>query len=219
MAMIYALVARGTDVLAEYTSSGLTGNFSQVTRVLLKKIPNEDGRLSYVYDKYIFHYMVSDHLTYLVMTDGDFSRQVAFQFLAEIQKRFVATYGDRGKTALAFAFNADFERVLQAQMDLYNKRKEDSKIASINQDISIVKNVMIENIDKVLLRGEKIELLVDKSDQLDQHAMKFKTTATNLKRAMWWKNAKICIVIILVLIIIIYAILAASCGGLDLHKC
>lgn len=36
MPLIYSLVSRQTQVLAEYTSSGLTGNFSTVTRVLLK---------------------------------------------------------------------------------------------------------------------------------------------------------------------------------------
>eukprot|EP01006_Ploeotia_vitrea_P048407 TRINITY_DN67231_c4_g1_i1.p2 TRINITY_DN67231_c4_g1~~TRINITY_DN67231_c4_g1_i1.p2 ORF type:complete len:177 (+),score=80.51 TRINITY_DN67231_c4_g1_i1:41-532(+) len=146
MAMIYSLVARGPHVLAEYTRSGLRGNFSTVTRVLLKKIPSEDSSLSYVYDKYVFHYMVSDELTYLVMTDRQFSRQVSFQFLAEIKKRFIDTYGDRGKTAIAFAFNADFQRVLQAQMDYYNALKDQSRIAQINEELSTVKDVMIHNI-------------------------------------------------------------------------
>lgn len=32
---------------------------------------------------------------------------------------------------------------------------------------------MIENIDRVLERGEKIELLVDKTEQLNQQAFRF----------------------------------------------
>jgi vesicle-associated membrane protein 7 len=32
---------------------------------------------------------------------------------------------------------------------------------------------MVENIDRVLQRGEKIELLVDKSEQLSSQAKKF----------------------------------------------
>jgi len=56
-------------------------------------------------------------------------------------------------------------------------------------------------IDRVLERGEKIELLVDKSDQLDQHAFKFKSHSRSLKRAMWWKNAKLIILISLIVIV------------------
>lgn len=36
MPLIYSLVSRSIHVLAEYTASGLTGNFSTVSRVLLK---------------------------------------------------------------------------------------------------------------------------------------------------------------------------------------
>jgi len=218
MPIIYALVSRATHVLAEYTSSGLTGNFSTVTRVLLKKIPKEDGKLSYIYDKYIFHYMVSNELTYLCMTDRDFPRLVAFQFLDDIKTRFLATYGDRGKTAIAFAFNADFQRVLQQQMDRYNSTKDD-KVARVREEISQVKDVMIKNIDKVLERGEKIELLVDKTEVLDQHAFKFKKQSKALKRSMWWKNAKLMVIIVIFLIAIIYIILASACGGMNLPKC
>jgi hypothetical protein len=39
-----------------------------------------------------------------------------------------------------------------------------------------VKDVMIENIDRVLERGERIELLVDKTDRLNHQAFKFEKT-------------------------------------------
>jgi vesicle-associated membrane protein 7 len=49
MPILYALVARSKNVLAEYTSA--QGNFPTVTRVLLSKIPEQDGKMSYVYDQ------------------------------------------------------------------------------------------------------------------------------------------------------------------------
>jgi len=55
--------------------------------------------------------------------------------------------------------------------------------------------------EKVLERGEKIELLVDKTDQLNQTSVNFRKKATQLKRSMWWKNVKLTIMIILILIV------------------
>ena len=45
--IIYALplVARGTCVLAEFTTT--SGNFTTVTRRILEKIPSEDSKMSY----------------------------------------------------------------------------------------------------------------------------------------------------------------------------
>lgn len=152
------------------------------------------------------------------MTDRDFPRIVAFKFLDEIKNRFIATYGDRGKTAIAFAFNADFQRVLQQQMEKYNSAKND-KLSKVREELSVVKDVMIKNIDKVLERGEKIELLVDKTEALDQHAFKFKKQSRSLKRAMWWKNIKLTLLILVILVLIIYIILVIACGGFDLPSC
>lgn len=46
MTIVYALIARGKAVLAEFTATA--GNFPTVTRVLLNKIGTEATRMSYV---------------------------------------------------------------------------------------------------------------------------------------------------------------------------
>ena len=51
-----------------------------------------------------------------------------------------------------------------------------------------VKNVMVQNIEMVLERGEKLELLVDKTEQLQSSADTFKFTSNKLKNVMFWKT-------------------------------
>lgn len=68
----------------------------------------------------------------------------------------------------------------------------------VHGEIEQVKDVMVHNIERVLERGERIELLVDKTDNLNQQAFAFKKRSTQLKRAMWWKNTKIMAMIVLV---------------------
>jgi vesicle-associated membrane protein 7 len=211
MPLIYALVSRGVNVLCEYTKPGHSGNFSSITRILLRKLPSGDAQCSYLYDQYVFHYVVQEGVTYLAMADKEYLRVHAYAYLAEVQEQFLRTYGDRWKTAIAFSFQADFQRTLNTLMDKFNDKK-DEKIAKIQQNINQVKDVMIQNIDKVLERGERIELLVEKTEILDQHAFKFKRGATQLKRKMWWRNVKWWIILLLVLALVIYIILAIACG-------
>jgi vesicle-associated membrane protein 7 len=74
MAILYALVARGTVVLAEF--SAVTGNTGAVSRRLLEKLPTEsDSRLCFSQDRYIFHILRSDTLTYLCMANDTFGSQ------------------------------------------------------------------------------------------------------------------------------------------------
>jgi vesicle-associated membrane protein 7 len=71
-AIVYALVARETVILAEYAAG--TGNFASVTRKILEKISTTDSRMSYVCDKHIFHIMVFEGLTYMCMAEEEFGR-------------------------------------------------------------------------------------------------------------------------------------------------
>jgi vesicle-associated membrane protein 7 len=213
MPIIYSLISRGPNVLAEYTSSGLSGNFSTVSRVLLKKIDLSNNKCSYVYDKYIFHYIVNNNIIYLSMTHNDFNRSIAFQYLSEVQERFIQSYGDRAQSAIAFAFNQDFQRVLANLVEKYNNlTTSGDKITQINKQLGEVKDAMLSNIDNVLQRGEKIELLVDKTETLEQHAFKFQRGAKALKRQMCIKNIKWTIALLIVLGLVIYIILAIACG-------
>ena len=50
---------------------------------------------------------------------------------------------------------------------------------------------MVENIDKVLDRGERIELLVDKSSTIQDNSFRFKKQSRRLQQALWMKNVKL----------------------------
>uniref|UniRef100_A0A7S2UV86 V-SNARE coiled-coil homology domain-containing protein n=1 Tax=Fibrocapsa japonica TaxID=94617 RepID=A0A7S2UV86_9STRA len=209
MAILYALISRGKVVLAEYTWT--SGNFPTITRVLLAKIPSSDAKMSYVYDQYVFHYVVEDGITYLCMAEESDRRRLPFTFLDEIKNRFLAQYGQRIHTAIAFAMNEDFGRVIQKQMDLFNQPDAD-QFASLHKQLDDVRNVMVQNIEMVLERGEKLELLVDKTDQLQNQAFVFARSAKKLKYAMFWKKVKIYSLIASVTILILLILFAVACN-------
>lgn len=201
-AIVYALVARETVILAEFAAG--TGNFASVTRKILEKIPGStDSRMSYVCDRHIFHIMVVDGLTYMCMAEEDFGRRVAFSFLEDVKKRFQEGHAEKARTALAYAMNEEFSRVLAKQMDFFSQNGGQDKVDKVRADMDDVKNVMVDNIEKVLKRGEKIELLVDKTDNLNQQSIRFKKHSTQLKQAMWWQNARLMIFVGVVVVVVV----------------
>jgi vesicle-associated membrane protein 7 len=70
----------------------------------------------------------------------------------------------------------------------------------------------------VLARGEKIELLVDKSEALNDSAKKFQRSSRALKNVMWWKNVKMWLLIIAIVAVLIWLISSFVCG-FDYSKC
>lgn len=209
MTILYALVARGKTVLAEYTFT--SGNFPTITRLILGKIGEQDGKMSYVYDQFVFHYVVENKLIYMCMCDDMSKRRIPFSFLEDISQRFKATYGSQAYTAIAFAMNEDFGRTLQKQMDFYNGPSADS-FTQVSSKLEDVKNIMVENIEKILERGEKLELLVDKTDKLQQQAFKFEKSSKRLKNVMFWNRMKLYVLAFGITAFLAWIISVMACG-------
>ena len=114
MTILYSLIARKKSVLAEHTSS--TGNFPTVTRVLLAKIPEHDSKMSYVYDMYVFHYIVDQGIIFLCMSDENTKRRLAFSFLDDIKGLWRERFSATEQTAIAFSMNESFSPVLKARI-------------------------------------------------------------------------------------------------------
>ncbi|KAF9105594.1 hypothetical protein BGX29_011894 [Mortierella sp. GBA35] len=211
MSIIYALVARGTIILAEYTNS--SGNFTTVTEAILEKIPPNNSKLTYVYDRYLFHYICHDGLTYMCMADDTFGRRIPFAFLQDIKTRFLTQYSqERAMTAMVPYGMNEFSKTIAKQMEYFSTNPEADRIKQVQGEIEQVKDVMVHNIERVLERGERIELLVDKTDNLNQQAFAFKKRSTALKRTMWWKNTKLTVILTSVIILLIYLIICSACG-------
>ena len=80
--------------------------------------------------------------------------------------------------------NDEFSKMIKERMDYYNSAGSNvDNLSAVKNQIEDVKGHMVENIEKVLERGEKIELLVDKTDRLNQQAFKFESSSRKLKHA------------------------------------
>ncbi|KAL0294995.1 UNVERIFIED_CONTAM: Vesicle-associated membrane protein [Sesamum calycinum] len=107
-------------------------------------------------------------LTYCVVAVESVGRQLPIAFLERIKDDFTKKYsGGKAATAVASSLNREFGSKLKEQMQYCVDHPEEiSKLAKVKAQVSEVKGVMMENIEKVLDRGEKIELLVDKTENL-----------------------------------------------------
>ncbi|MCO5597795.1 hypothetical protein L7F22_051877 [Adiantum nelumboides] len=218
MALHYAMVARASVVLAEYSSTSTNAN--AIARQILEKLPNvADSHVSYSQGRFIFHVTKADGLTFLCMADDSFGRRIPFAFLEDIRSKFMKTYGRTASTALAYAMNDEFSRVLSQQMEYFSKDPNADNINRMKGEINQVRHVMIENIDKVLDRGERLELLVDKTANIQNKAFRFRKQTREFRSAVWWRNVKLVSLLVILILIIIYVVLAVVCHGVTLPSC
>ncbi|MCJ1399753.1 hypothetical protein MMC11_002955, partial [Xylographa trunciseda] len=220
-------IAYRTTILTEHTASASSQTSSLASLILPKIDHRTPQKLSYIHNQNFIHYIAdapSDHpsgtsaggLTYLVVASSAFGRRIPFGYLVEIKKQFLARYKpeDTDFASLppygAAAFNSTLKGLMVSH-GTTQAGKEDA-IGNVQNEIENVRGIMTENIERVLERGERIDLLVDKTDRLGVGAHDFRVRSRGLRRRMWWKNVKLMVLLGLTVVFLLYLFIGFGCG-------
>ncbi|KAI2628386.1 synaptobrevin-domain-containing protein [Xylaria nigripes] len=222
--LLYSCIAHNTTILSECTTSA-SSQTSSLSSLILPKISHDTPqKLTYTHGSHHIHYISeapSSHpdnasaggLTFLVVSESSLGRRVSYGFLVEIRKRFLREF-DESSTDFADLPNygaGSFNAILKKLMVEYGTTAggRDDAITNVRREMDDVRGIMTRNIEGLLERGERIDLLVDKTDRLGGSAREFRVRSRGLKRQMWWKNVKLMALLVFVLFLIILAIVLA----------
>ncbi|EEP79865.1 conserved hypothetical protein [Uncinocarpus reesii 1704] len=235
--LLYACIANKTTILAEHSSPGTSSSSaSSLASIILPKISHQSPqKLTYTHDRLFIHYIADSPsapssssgpdshapLSYLVVATAELGRRIPFAFLLEMKRSFLTTYEpDRTDFGTLPAYGcAAFNNDLRALLQQYNTAPPSDSLASARKEIDNVRDIMTENIERVLERGERIDLLVDKTDRLGSSARDFRVRSRDLRRRMWWKNIKVVALLVVVVLFLIYLFVGMGCGLPAWGKC
>jgi len=227
--LLYSCIAYHNTILTEHTTAAAS-NTSTLASVILPKIQHDSAqKLTYTHNQNFIHYIADAEtssnnpdslsaggLTYLVVAKADLGRRVPFGYLVEIKKRFLKEY-DPERTNFsslpaygAAAFNATLKRLMVDYGT--TKAGQNDAFANVQSEIENVRGIMTENIERVLERGERIDLLVDKTDRLGGSARDFRVRSRGLRRRMWWKNVRLMVILVVVIVFLVYLLVGFGCG-------
>ena len=181
--ILAGVISRGTTIMAKYIQvTGIDVFIDEfIDKELAKVIKNSDTRNHYSNGKFQIYYIRERGIVYLAIAEKDIPQENAFNFLEEVKEKFQSHVGDRARNALAHQFDGDFGVVLKNGM----LKATPDKLDIINKDMEEIKALMIENIKAALDRGEKLEDVIAKTDQLKNNAGTFRGQAGQLQGHMW----------------------------------
>ena len=175
------------------------------------------GRRTYNKEGSNFHVVCEDGLIFLVIASENAGQTKPFLFLDECARLFKQRWHlSAVSTAVAFELN-EFSKVLEERMAFYSAEASDP-VQRVKGQLDEVKGVMVSNLEKVLERGEKLEMLVEKTELLQNSAFNFRREARVLHRTFFWRNIRMYVVLVLAAALTIYFILGLACG-FKLDRC
>jgi hypothetical protein len=211
MSLLYGLVGYERKPLAEY-DAGSGGNYRQVARELLGTMGFDGRRSAFEEGNWIFScFSETTKLSVIVLSDKSVDSASRFYAVDQIRNKFVgkymSTYTSAGELSKSSEFGPEIQRVFDAAVS-----PSTAKNAQINANMEATKTVMTDNLAKALARGEKLEVMEQKSENIKGSAAAFQRDASNLKRAMCWQKYKwyILIGIVVIVVILIIIIIAVS---------
>lgn len=220
MSILYSLVAKDGVVLGEYTSRA--GNFQTVTRLLLPRIPTDNERVSYVYDEHVFHHFFRNGLCFMAMCPKSTSLRLPYTFLQDVADLVFGLFPVEAlSTFVALSLNNRLAPLLQERMLYWNEyfARAPPELSRIHEQIANIQDVLVDNIDKLLARKEKIGLLVDRTEQLHQDAIEFTRQAGRYQRRVWWQHYRLVLTLGLIVMALFLIASMAACGGPTFPSC
>ncbi|PNP60767.1 hypothetical protein FNYG_14527 [Fusarium nygamai] len=85
-----------------------------------------------------------------------------------------------------------------------------ARTQALQAQIDDTVGVMRDNINKVSQRGERLDALQDKTDNLAVSAQGFRRGANRVRKQMWWKDMKMRMCLIIGIIILLVIIIVPS---------
>ncbi|KAH7097297.1 vesicle-associated membrane protein [Auriculariales sp. MPI-PUGE-AT-0066] len=159
-------------------------------------------------EQYLIHYFSQGGTMYLVLTDEATGRRLPSAYLSELQ-----VCQARLILSSSSSFH-DFELRL-AELMKYNENPPKDKLGTARNDLDLVKDIMVR---QILIFGERIELLIDKTDHLSGQAYAFRRGARTVRRQQFWRNQKILAIGIFAGLFFFYILVAQFCG-VGLNHC
>lgn len=106
---------------------------------------------------------------FFAIASQDFPQRVTWSFVQDMMAEF--------KPSMA---NSALGTFVQGKLDYYHNLSND-KLTAMSAKVDKIKDVMIDNIEKLAFRGESLEVVQSKFDDIHEDAYEFKKTTAKLK--------------------------------------
>jgi len=177
----------------------------QVTEILkgLQNNQNHNGSMGQATkcsiqssDGMSFHYILDSGVCFITLTNSKFPKRLVFGFLEELRVTFhgfvtskATTHGSNFSNEIqnvthAYAY-ITFDQTIQKKKREYSNPDSSDNMRRLKEELTDITNIMSQNIDDILKRGENLEDLGQRSRTLKNSSKVFE------KQAKWLRMCKV----------------------------
>lgn len=214
----YALVARGTTPLAEYTL--VQGNHRNIAIKMLENLDPKNPSAIVEQGKNIFFTMTDpDRMTFLCLCDSSVPATLRSNFLEELKRKWRQKYGNSAAGFGPNSKNDEFGRTeIKNLLTSFNSERN-AKLAQAKGYLQDTQDKMTQNLTMAFMRGEQLNIMEQKAENIKDSAQTFHREATNVRRKMCFQKWRWYFLGAAIVLVVIFIIIVIACGGFTFSKC
>ncbi|CAB4065502.1 VAMP7 [Lepeophtheirus salmonis] len=170
---LFACLTRKSTILAKYAAE--VGNFSEIVEAIIRQENDNNfpaGFKTYsIGSKHLVHRLTDKEFVFICVADKE--EALWKEYLTGIQDKFLRYY----------ASDNDFF-LRHCPCHSIPRPRHLTKLDTVREEVDQVRNLAVSNIESIIERGEKLELLIDKTENLSSTSVQFKQTSVALSRRM-----------------------------------
>lgn len=159
--------------------------------------------------------MSDDELSFAIITDEKTARRTAHLALDEVSKLFKKMFVEspsKLNAATCEVFKAPSQQLL---VKLSDENQVDDKVKRVKQTVEEVKGLALDNVERVLQRGQQIDEIIAATDDLQAQAQGFQRNSRSLRNQMWWNSMKSRVAIGIAVGVFLLIVYFVFCGGIS----
>lgn len=155
-----------------------------------------EQKFTYPFETVQVHVLIDRGITYLCITELTNSHYLPFSFLNRVREQFSEQPSliSRSYRANEDEFDRDFRPVLVQIVDDFNSGRAD-KLSQVEEQIEDVKRIMLHNVEKVMDRGERLDDLLSKTEELESQGQDFRRQTRQVYVQARCRNLKLWLLI------------------------
>ncbi|VEU23059.1 DEKNAAC104293 [Brettanomyces naardenensis] len=158
----------------------------------------------------------NDLIVLVILCSDTMLKSFVYNVMDKLMYCYLTDYYESPGLMSNVTTTTNFEYKLKMKEIIVREEKKLSKLTqnygAVGADLSEVRNIMNDNIDKILDRGQTLSTLIDKTQSLNSSANSFRRRAVSVKRKFWWSNVKFVTITCIVVFVLLYLLLGLECG-------
>lgn len=154
----------------------------QIARVVLQKGIKQNAKCIIQYDKYKIQYINESTLTYLCLSEQEVNDNDAFAFLSEIKNQVLNNYSYEELSTFTTYQMTKGTDLLKKYLTYYNTHPIKTKAGDVINELAMAKDVLVENVEKLIERNSKMDIIVTKSNNLKDMSVNVSNIADAIRR-------------------------------------